>query len=218
MRAGSRSGGGFYRPQFAGASQTFPRSFTGPATKLQARHTRGGRDEVRLPARHRFGRCLGTRSVAAGTGRACVPAAARHRRGGAHRQGRPLGAPGPRNGHCCVTIQEGTAPAVPCPAMAIDEEPAAPISAEAPTDAAAPARPARKRHVTRGILILMILTVAGVVAPFVAAIFARHSGASLDSTRVFQVSIRNDTAAPLDAQLCSDRLSTVQKVSILPGD
>ena len=85
--------------------------------------------------------------------------------------------------------------------MAIDEEPAAPISAEAPTDAAAPERPARKRHVTRGIMILMILTVAGVVAPFVAAIFARHSGASLDSTRVFQVSIRNDTAAPLDAQL-----------------
>jgi hypothetical protein len=102
--------------------------------------------------------------------------------------------------------------------MAIDEEPAAPISPEAPTDPAAPPRPARKRHVTRGILILMILTVAGVVAPFVAAIFARHSGASLDSTRVFQVSIRNDTAAPLDAQLCSDCLSTVQKVSILPGD
>ena len=100
--------------------------------------------------------------------------------------------------------------------MAIDEEPIAPISVEPPTDAAAPA-PARKRHLTRGILILMILTVAGVVAPFVAAIFARHSGASLDSTRVFQVSIRNDTAAPLDAQLCSDCLSTVQKVSIPPG-
>jgi hypothetical protein len=63
----------------------------------------------------------------------------------------------------------------------------------------------------------MILTVAGVVAPFVAAIFARHSGAGLDSTRVFQVSIRNDTAAPLSAQLCSDCLSTVQKVSIPPG-
>jgi hypothetical protein len=79
--------------------------------------------------------------------------------------------------------------------------------------------PKRKRHVTRGILILMILTVAGVVAPFIANIFASHSGASLDSTKVFQVSIRNDTAAPLDAQLCgSDCLSTVQKASILPGD
>jgi hypothetical protein len=79
--------------------------------------------------------------------------------------------------------------------------------------------PKRKRHVTRGILILMILTVAGVVAPFIANLFASHSGASLDSTKVFQVSIRNDTAAPLDAQLCgSDCLSTVQKASILPGD
>ncbi|MEA2587227.1 MAG: hypothetical protein QOH66_154, partial [Actinomycetota bacterium] len=49
--------------------------------------------------------------------------------------------------------------------------------------------------------------------------FASHSGASLDSTKVFQVSIRNDTAAPLDAQLCgSDCLSTVQKASILPGE
>jgi hypothetical protein len=65
----------------------------------------------------------------------------------------------------------------------------------------------------------MILTVAGVVAPFIANIFASHSGASLDSTKVFQVSIRNDMAAPLDAQLCgSDCLSTVQKASILPGD
>jgi hypothetical protein len=100
--------------------------------------------------------------------------------------------------------------------MAVDQEPLAPTSQEAPSDVDPPKR---KRHVTRGILILMILTVAGVVAPFIANIFASHSGASLDSTKVFQVSIRNDTAAPLDAQLCgSDCLSTVQKASILPGD
>jgi hypothetical protein len=100
--------------------------------------------------------------------------------------------------------------------MAVDQEPLAPTSPEAPADVDPPKR---KRHVTRGILILMILTVAGVVAPFIANIFASHSGASLDSTKVFQVSIRNDTAAPLDAQLCgSDCLSTVQKASILPGE
>jgi hypothetical protein len=99
--------------------------------------------------------------------------------------------------------------------MAVDQEPLAPTSPEPPSDVDPPKR---KRHVTRGILILMILTVAGVVAPFIANIFASHSGASLDSTKVFQVSIRNDTAAPLDAQLCgSDCLSTVQKASILPG-
>ena len=106
--------------------------------------------------------------------------------------------------------------AVPCLSMAVDQEPLAPVPSEAPSAAE---RPKRKRHVTRGILILMILTVAGVVAPFVAAIFARHSGAGLDSTKVFQVSIRNDTAAPLDAQICeSPCLPTVQKVSILPGE
>lgn len=99
--------------------------------------------------------------------------------------------------------------------MAIEEEPAAPIAPEAPNDPPAP--PARKRHVTRGILILMILTVAGVVAPFIANIFASHSGAGLDSTKVFQVSIRNDTAVPLDAQLCDRCLPTVAKVSIPPG-
>jgi hypothetical protein len=104
--------------------------------------------------------------------------------------------------------------------MAVDQEPLAPIPPEAPSDPSSPVAepPKRKRHVTRGILILMILTLAGVVAPFIANIFASHSGAGLDSTRVFQVSIRNDTAATLDAQLCSDCLSTVQKVSILPGD
>ena len=102
--------------------------------------------------------------------------------------------------------------------MAIDEEPAAPITPEAPKDPPAPAPPARKRHVTRGILILMILTVAGVVAPFIANIFASHSGAGLDSTKVFQVGIQNDTAVPLDAQLCDRCLPTVPKVSILPGD
>jgi hypothetical protein len=100
--------------------------------------------------------------------------------------------------------------------MAVDQEPLAPTSPEAPSDEDPPKR---KRHVTRGILILMILTVAGVVAPFIANIFASHSGASLDSTKVFQVSIRNDTAAPLDAQLCgADCLSTVQKAPILPGE
>jgi hypothetical protein len=100
--------------------------------------------------------------------------------------------------------------------MAVDQEPLAPTSPEVLSDVDPPKR---KRHVTRGILILMILTVAGVVAPFIANIFASHSGASLDSTKVFQVSIRNDTAAPLDAQLCgSDCLSTVQKASILPGE
>jgi hypothetical protein len=62
----------------------------------------------------------------------------------------------------------------------------------------------------------MVLTVAGVVAPFVANIFASHSGAGLDS-KVFPVSIDNDTAAPLDAQLCDHCLSTVPKVSIPPG-
>jgi hypothetical protein len=99
--------------------------------------------------------------------------------------------------------------------MAVDQEPLASVPPETPSDAEPPKR---KRHVTRGILILMILTVAGVVAPFVAAILARHSGASLDSTKVFLVSIRNDTAAPLDAQICeSPCLPTVQKVSILPG-
>ena|SRR5882672_406329 len=102
--------------------------------------------------------------------------------------------------------------------MAIDEEPAAPITPEAPNDPPAPAPPARKRHLTRGILVLMILTVAGVVAPFIANIFASHSGASLDSTQVFRVSIHNDSAAPLDAQLCDHCLPTVPKVSILPGD
>ena len=76
--------------------------------------------------------------------------------------------------------------------MAIDDEPAAPTTPEAPNDPSAPR--ARKRHVTRGILILMILTVAGVVAPFIANIFASHSGAGLDSTKVFQVGIHNDTA------------------------
>src|SRR5260370_40472667 len=101
--------------------------------------------------------------------------------------------------------------------MAIDEEPAAPITQEAPNDPAAPAPPARKRHVTREILVLMILTVAGVVAPFIANIFASHSGAGLDSTKVFPVSIDNDSAAPLDAQLCDHCLPTVPKVSILPG-
>jgi hypothetical protein len=99
--------------------------------------------------------------------------------------------------------------------MAVDQEPLVPTSPVTPSGVDPPKR---KRHVTRGILILMVLTVAGVVAPFIANIFASHSGASLDSTKVFQVSIRNDTAAPLDAQLCgSGCLSTVQKASILPG-
>jgi len=101
--------------------------------------------------------------------------------------------------------------------MAIDDDPAAPIAPEAPNDPSAPVSPARKRHVTRGILILMILTVAGVVAPFIANIFASHSGAGLDSTKVFQVSIRNDAAVSLDAQLCDQCLPTVPKVSITPG-
>ncbi|HEY2667083.1 MAG TPA: hypothetical protein VGK51_09610 [Actinomycetota bacterium] len=100
--------------------------------------------------------------------------------------------------------------------MAIEEEPAAPIPREVPNDPPAPA-PARRRHVTRGILVLMILTVAGVVAPFVANIFASHSGAGLDTAKVFQVRIDNDTAAPLDAKLCDHCLPTVPKVSILPG-
>jgi len=101
--------------------------------------------------------------------------------------------------------------------MAIEEEPAAPITPTAANDPPAPAPPARKRHVTRGILVLMILTVAGVVAPFIANIFASHSGAGLDSTKMFLVSIDNDTAAPLDAQLCDHCLPTVAKVSIPPG-
>jgi len=101
--------------------------------------------------------------------------------------------------------------------MAIEEEPAAPITREVANDPPAPAPPARKRHVTRGILVLMILTVAGIVAPFIANIFASHSGAGLDTTKVFPVSIDNDTAAPLDAQLCDHCLPTVPKVSILPG-
>lgn len=101
--------------------------------------------------------------------------------------------------------------------MATEEEPAAPVTQEAPNDPPAPAPSARRRHVTRGILVLMILTVAGVVAPFIASIFASHSGAGLDTTKAFPVSIENDTAAPLDAQLCDHCLPTVPKVSILPG-
>ena len=101
--------------------------------------------------------------------------------------------------------------------MAIEEEPAAPTAQEAPNDPRAPSPPGRRRHVTRGILVLMILTVAGVVAPFIANIFASHSGAGLDTTKAFPVSIENDTAAPLDAQLCDHCLPTVPKVSILPG-
>jgi hypothetical protein len=100
--------------------------------------------------------------------------------------------------------------------MAVDEEPIAPSSPEAPSDPSAPAQPTRKRHVTRGILILMILTVAGVVAPFVAAIFAGHGG--LDSAKVFPVSIRNDTPSEVTAQLCgSGCLPDVARVSIPPG-
>jgi hypothetical protein len=101
--------------------------------------------------------------------------------------------------------------------MPIEQEPAAPVTQEGPNDPPAPAPPARKRHVTRGILVLMILTVAGVVAPFIANIFASHSGAGLDTTKAFPVSIENDTAGPLDAQLCDHCLPTVPKVSILPG-
>src|SRR5204862_854445 len=101
--------------------------------------------------------------------------------------------------------------------MAIDDDPADPIAPEAPNDPSVPVPPGRKRHVTRGILILMILTVAGVVAPFIANIFASHSGAGLDSTKVFQVSILNDAAIPLDAQLCDQCLPTVPNVSITPG-
>src|SRR5438552_1456939 len=101
--------------------------------------------------------------------------------------------------------------------MTIAVEPAANITPEAPNQPPTPAPPARKRHVTRGILVLMILTVAGVVAPFIANIFDSHSGAGLDSTNVFPVSIDNDTAAPLDAQLCDHGLPTVPKVSMLPG-
>ena len=95
--------------------------------------------------------------------------------------------------------------------MAVDEEPLAPISPEVPSDAEPPKK---KRHVTRGILILMILTVAGVVAPFIANLFADHAG-GLGSTKVFPVTIRNDTEGPLVAQLCgSGCLPDVQKVSI----
>jgi hypothetical protein len=101
--------------------------------------------------------------------------------------------------------------------MAIEEEPAAPVTRETRNDPPAPASPARRRHVTRGILVLMILTVAGVVAPFIANIFASHFGAGLDTTKVFPVSIDNDTNVPLDAQLCDHCLPTVPKVSILPG-
>lgn len=94
------------------------------------------------------------------------------------------------------------------PPMAIDEE--IPREVEPPKK--------KKGHVTRGILILMILTVAGVVAPFIANLFAHHAG-GLGSTQVFPVTIRNDTGAAVVAQLCgSGCLPDVQKVTIPAGD
>ncbi len=99
--------------------------------------------------------------------------------------------------------------------MAINEGPAAPNSGGA---LAGTAPPPRKRHLTRGIIILMVLTVAGVVAPFIAAIFAGHSGLGVDNTGAFQVGIRNDTSTDLVAQQCgSNCLPDVPKVSIPSG-
>ncbi|MEA2590091.1 MAG: hypothetical protein QOH66_3018 [Actinomycetota bacterium] len=98
--------------------------------------------------------------------------------------------------------------------MAVDEEPLASISPEGASAPELSGPPKKKRHVTRGILILMILTVAGVVAPFIANLFA----GGLASAKVFPVTIRNDTSVPLVAQQCgSGCLPDVAKVPIPVG-
>jgi hypothetical protein len=81
--------------------------------------------------------------------------------------------------------------------MAIDEE-----SSPAEVVPSAPATAPRKRRLSRGVIILMVLTALGVVAPFVANIVAGHLGSGFGATGVFQVDLRNDTAAPLVVRPC----------------
>jgi len=76
----------------------------------------------------------------------------------------------------------------------------------------------RRRHLSRGIVILMVLTAAAAVAPLVAVIVAGLAGSGPGATGSFQVGIHNDTPAPLVARLCgSDCLPDVPSVTLAPG-
>jgi len=100
--------------------------------------------------------------------------------------------------------------------VAIDEEPAAPIPSDAPSPPAAGAP--RRRHLSKGIVILMVLTAAAVVAPIVAVVAAGHAGSGPGSTGSFRVGIRNDTPSTLVARLCgSGCLPDVPSVTLTPG-
>src|SRR6266571_3337500 len=83
--------------------------------------------------------------------------------------------------------------------MAIDEaRPAGPGSEGPPADAG----PAPKRRRSRWLLVLGLLTVLGVVAPFIGFVISRQTGSSLDAGTLFTVAIRNDTAAALVVRTC----------------
>jgi hypothetical protein len=60
----------------------------------------------------------------------------------------------------------------------------------------------RKRRLSRGVIVLMILTALAVVAPLVASVVANRLGFGLGATDVFQIGIRNDTPAPLSVRTC----------------
>jgi len=68
------------------------------------------------------------------------------------------------------------------------------------------------------VIVLMVLTVLGVVAPLVASVVAGHVGSSLDARDVFQVSIRNDTPVPLSVRTCgASCLPEAQSLSLPAG-
>ena len=82
------------------------------------------------------------------------------------------------------------------PGMTLDEG----APSLAPPAPAAPAE--KKRHLTRGIVILMVLTLLAIVAPIVAVLLARHSPGSLGGTATVQITLLNDTSSTLVLQTC----------------
>ena len=87
-----------------------------------------------------------------------------------------------------------------------------------PIDEESPAAAPRRRRLSRGVIVLMVLTVLAVVAPLIASVVAGRTGSGLDATNVFPVSIHNDTTVPLSVRTCgADCLPEAQSLPLPVG-